>query len=98
MIKITNELLESTEAAIVRHNGEFPLEMFLRLSEEMREENISLYNSLLFTANRIADDIVDDFSLPQDTKKVIIVNTMWLPLITYNTIKQQMLSNELSGE
>lgn len=97
MIKITNELLESTQASILRYNGQFPIDMFIRLSDEMKEENRVLYNSLMVAAHQIADDMIQALNMPEDVRATIVVNNVWLAFITYNTIKQQMLSNELSG-
>lgn len=89
--------MESTQASILRYNGQFPLDMFIRLSDEMKEENRVLYNSLMVAANQIADDMIQALNMPEDVRATIVVNNVWLAFITYNTIKQQMLSNELSG-
>jgi hypothetical protein len=101
MIKVKKELLESFYEQSVKEmkleDTQFPYKLFIKLVDEFKDENLELFNTLKDTINAIERDMRENLDISDTDLKIIKLNMIWPALCIYNSIKQQMISNELEN-
>ncbi len=101
MIEVKKELLESFYQQSIKEmkldGTSFPYKMFVKLVDELRKENLALFNALKDTINAVEKDMRENLDLSDTDLQIIKLNMIWPALCVYNSVKQQLISNELEN-